>query len=42
MLRNDYQGVGSRWMQLNAVRTCAAIAATVLVLIACLVRNNSR
>ena len=41
-LRNDYHGVGSRWMQLNAIRALAAAAATALVLIACLVRSSAR
>lgn len=39
-IRNDYQGPGSRWMRLHAIRTLAATAATVLVFVAGLSRNS--
>jgi uncharacterized membrane protein len=41
-IRQNYQGVGSRWMNLHIIRTLAATIATVLVFIACLVRSTSR
>lgn len=41
-IRQNYQGVGSRWMNLHMIRTLAATAATMLVFIACLMRSTSR
>jgi uncharacterized membrane protein len=35
-IREEFQGRGSRWMRLHAVRTLAATLATVLVFIVCL------
>lgn len=35
-IRQEFQGKGSRWMRYHNIRTLASIAATVLVLIACL------
>jgi uncharacterized membrane protein len=37
-VRQDHQGVGSRWMMLHNVRTVASIVATILIFIACLVK----
>jgi uncharacterized membrane protein len=37
-IRQDFQGPGSAWMRLHAVRTLAAIAATALVFIVCLIK----
>jgi uncharacterized membrane protein len=39
-IRNDYQGIGSRWMNLRHIRTLASILATVLIFIACLVKDG--
>jgi uncharacterized membrane protein len=39
-VRQDYQGVGSRWMVLHNIRTLAAVIATVLVFAACLVKSQ--
>ncbi len=35
-IRQEFQGTGSPWMRFHAIRTFAAILATVLVFIACL------
>jgi uncharacterized membrane protein len=37
-IRQDFQGPGSPWMRFHAVRTLAAIAATALVFIVCLMK----
>lgn len=41
-IRQEFNGAGAAWMRLHSVRTIASIAATVLVLIACLVKGGSR
>ena len=40
-IREDFQGVGSRWMNLHAIRTLTSTAATALVFIACLMKANN-
>jgi uncharacterized membrane protein len=40
-IRSEFQGPGSAWMRLHAVRTLAAIAAAALVLIVCLSKNRA-
>jgi len=37
-IRTEFQGPGSRWMRLHAIRTFSGTAATALVLIACLTK----
>ncbi len=41
-IRTDFQGRGSPWMRYHAIRTLASIAATILVLIACLSKNAAK
>ncbi|MCI0397489.1 MAG: MerR family transcriptional regulator [Chloroflexi bacterium] len=41
-IRKEFQGPGTPWMRLHAVRTLAAIAATALVFIVCLSKGLSK